>query len=46
MSKTEWLDAMDTFRAESFEWDEIRVRLFGDVALLHCRIKQRAAVAG
>jgi hypothetical protein len=46
MTKTEWLAALDSIVAESFEWDEILVRPFGEVAIVHCRTRQRASVAG
>jgi hypothetical protein len=45
MSKSQWLDgAMGPFVCESLEWDEIRVRPFGDVAIVHARARQRAHV--
>jgi ketosteroid isomerase-like protein len=46
MTKTEWLAALDSIVGESFQWEEIRVRPFGDLAVVHCRTKQRASVAG
>lgn len=46
MSKTDWLGALTSIVGESFEWDEVRVRLFGEVAIVHCRTRQRAAVDG
>ena len=46
MTKEQWLDAMDSFIGESFDWEEIWVRPFGDVAIVHCRTRQRASVAG
>ena len=46
MTKSEWLAALDTIVGESFEWEEIRVRLFGEVAVVHCRTRQRASVGG
>ena len=47
MPKSEWLDAaMGPFSCEEFEWDEIRVRPFGDVAIVHAKARQRASVSG
>lgn len=46
MTKSEWLDAIGIFVGESFEWEDVRVRPFGDVAIVHCRTRQRASVAG
>ena len=46
MTKAEWLAALDSIVGESFQWEEIRVRPFGDVAVVHCRTRQRASVAG
>lgn len=47
MGKNEWLDAaMESFRGEAFEWLEIRVRPFGDVAIVHAKARQRASVSG
>jgi len=46
MTKDQWLDAIASIVGESFRWEEIRVRLFGDVAVVHSRTTQRASVAG
>jgi len=46
MSKTDWLAGLDVFECKSFDWDDIRVRPFGDVAIVHCRTRQVASVAG
>ena len=47
MPKDEWLDAaMGPFSCEEFEWEEIRVRPFGDVAIVHAKARQRASVSG
>ena len=47
MSKAEWLAAAgETFVGLAFDWDEIRVRDFGHVAIVHARTRQRATVAG
>lgn len=47
MSKEEWLAAaMGPFVGEALVWEEIRVRPFGDVAVVHARARQRASVAG
>ena len=47
MSKKDWLDAaMAAFCCERFDWEEIRVRAFGNVAIVHGRATQRASVAG
>jgi ketosteroid isomerase-like protein len=47
MSKSQWLEgAMGLFVCEAFEWEEIRVRAFGDVGIVHARARQRAHVGG
>ena len=47
MSKSQWLEgATGPFVCETFEWEEIRVRPFGDVGLVHARARQRAHVSG
>ena len=47
MSKSEWLaGAMGPFTCSSFHWEQIHVRPFGDVAIVHGRSKQEATVAG
>ena len=47
MSKAEWLDgAMGHIVGQSFDWDELRVRLFGEVAIVHARTRQSATVSG
>ena len=46
-SKSEWLDAaMGPFICEAFEWEEVRVRPFERVAIVHARTRQRAGVSG
>jgi len=43
--KPEWLaGAMSTFNCQKFEWKELLVRPFGDVALVHSTIRQVASV--
>ena len=45
MQKPGWLvGAMGPFNCEDFEWQEVLVRPFGNVAIVHSRIKQRASV--
>jgi hypothetical protein len=46
MSKSDWLAGLAMFDCTAFAWDEIIVRLFGEVAIVHSRIRQAAAVAG
>jgi ketosteroid isomerase-like protein len=47
MSKLEWLaGAMGPIVGQSFDWDELQVRLFGDAAIVHARTRQSASVAG
>lgn len=47
MPKADWLAAaMGPFTCEHFEWLEILVRPFGEVAIAHSRVKQRASVGG
>ncbi|MEO6362875.1 MAG: nuclear transport factor 2 family protein [Caldimonas sp.] len=45
--KSQWLDmAMSVFECQQFHWDEVLVRPFGSVALVHSTIHQRASVGG
>ena len=45
--KPEWLaGAMTTFNCRKFEWETVLVRPFGNVALVHSTIRQRASVGG
>ncbi len=47
MSKKDWLEAaMGPFSCTAFVWEEIRVRSFGNVAIVHARARQQASVAG
>jgi ketosteroid isomerase-like protein len=47
MPKSQWLDgAMGPFVCEAFAWEEILVRSFGEVAIVHARARQRAQVSG
>ena len=47
MPKSQWLDgAMGPFICEAFAWEEILVRSFGEVAIVHARARQRAHVSG
>lgn len=47
MPKPQWLDgAMRPFVCEEFSWEEILVRPFGEVAIVHARTRQRAHVSG
>ena len=47
MSKSEWLaGAMGPFVCSSFKWEQIQVRPFGDVAIVHGRSTQEATVSG
>ena len=47
MSKGEWLlAASDSFVCEDFQWQDIRVRPFGRFAIVHARVKQKAAISG
>jgi ketosteroid isomerase-like protein len=46
MSKADWLAGIEVFDCTSFVWDAITVRPFGDVAIVHSRTRQVAAVAG
>jgi ketosteroid isomerase-like protein len=46
MSKADWLAGLEVFDCTSFAWDEIKVRPFGEVAIVHCRTHQTASVAG
>ena len=47
MSKREWIDgAMGPFVCSAFHWEQIQVRAFGDVAIVHGRSRQHASVAG
>jgi hypothetical protein len=44
--KAEWLaGAMSVFNCREFEWQEVLVRPFGNVALVHSTIRQVASVA-
>ena len=45
--KSAWLaSAMNTFNCQAFEWLEILVRPFENVALVHAKIRQVASVSG
>jgi len=45
IDKPAWLDAaMGPIRGTSFTWDDVRVRPFGDVAIVHARTRQQASV--
>jgi hypothetical protein len=45
MRKPEWLAAaLGPFKCDKFEWLEVLVRPFGDCAVVHSRIRQRASV--
>lgn len=45
MKKPEWLaGAMAHFNCQAFEWLEVLVRPFGNAAIVHSRIRQRASV--
>src|SRR5687768_13710216 len=47
MSKSQWLEgATGPFVCEAFEWEDIHVRPFGDMAIVHSRARQRAHVLG
>lgn len=46
MSKADWLAGIEVFDCTSFFWDDITVRPFGDVAIVHSRTRQVASVAG
>jgi ketosteroid isomerase-like protein len=47
MSKSEWLaGAMGPFVCSSIKWEQIQVRPFGDVAVVHGRSRQEATVSG
>lgn len=47
MSKQEWLaGAMGPFVGVSFDWEDVQVRLFGHVAIVHARTRQCASVGG
>jgi ketosteroid isomerase-like protein len=47
MSKSEWLaGAMGPFVCSSFQWEQIQIRPFGDVAIVHGRSRQEATVSG
>ncbi len=39
-----WLALLDTVKGESFTYDEVRVDLFGDAAVVHSRSTQSARV--
>ncbi len=45
--KAEWLaNAMTSFDCQSFEWRDVLVRPFGQLALVHSTTHQRASVGG
>ena len=45
MKKPEWLaGAMGPFNCERFDWQEVLVRPFGDIAIVHSTINQCASV--
>ena len=45
MSKDTWLaNAGSVFKCTAFDWEEITVRPFGDVAIVHGRSHQKASV--
>ena len=47
MSKDAWLaNAGSVFKSTAFEWLELVVRPFGDVAVVHGRSRQQASVGG
>lgn len=47
MSKPEWLaGATGQFKCESFDWQEILVRSFGEFAIVHSKTRQKASVGG
>ena len=47
IGRSEWIDsAMGPFDGKSFEWLDLKVRLFGDVAIVHAKTRQSAVVHG
>ena len=46
VDRAAWLALLDTVRAESFHYDDLRVRLFGDAAVVTSRMTQSAVVGG
>lgn len=45
MTKKEWISgAMGAYTCESFDWKEIRVRVYGNTAVVNALAKQRAKV--
>jgi len=46
MSKADWLAGLEVFDCTTFVWDDMKIRPFGDVAIVHCRTHQVASVAG
>jgi hypothetical protein len=45
MTKAEWIEAaLGPFTCQSFEWKEIKVRLYGDTAVVNALIDQKANV--
>lgn len=45
MNKQEWISgAMGAFTCEDFDWEEIKVRTYGNTAVVNARAKQRAKV--
>ena len=46
MSKVDWLAGLEVFDCTSFDWEDINVRPFGEVAIVHSRTRQAASVAG
>ena len=47
VSRSDWLiNAIGPFDGKSFEWLDIKVRLFGDTAIVHAKTRQQATVHG
>lgn len=46
IDRASWLAITDRYTAESFRYDQMRVRLLGDVAVVSSRYTQKAAVDG
>lgn len=46
VDKAAWLGLLDQVRNESFEYSDFLVRVFGDAAVVHSRMRQVATVAG
>ena len=47
VNRSEWLaGAMGSFTCDHFEWQDVLVRPFGNVAIVHSRIEQHASVDG